>query len=160
MKNNKLVNTKNLSKYEVLIDGMEESEEILSLQQRQLLRRILYTHARIDRVIETTIQHRIQGMLDATELTYFGPSLYLSIAIPTLLEKMDFRRKLDSALELGSITKDDHSKIVQLNDLRNKFAHPNKSRLGRFSTEAGYLDAINILANALVAMGLVTIKES
>ena len=133
------------------LDEAEATDFIyLTRSVQQLRHDILYLHtsleASIDKKIIQHIQERINLTVQATQ-----EKANLSYNIRTLLNEIDFSKKLKIIDQQKSILKKVIKKLFAVNDLRVYFAHPisHRAKLVSYQEPKNLLKAYEILNDAL-----------
>ncbi len=126
------------------------SSDLLDKEVKELRHWVLYTAVNIELELELVIIGNIGSFEDQIELDereYDKRTIFL-IKMRSVLERTDFRRKLDIAREIRAISREVYDKLDKLRRLRNLFAHGLNSELREYENKEKMFDVYEIISNA------------
>lgn len=153
---------KNTSDYQKIFDSLLERIELrdetgLTLKQKKLRDRILYTHAKIEAKIENLIQDYFRHYTVWSADITIERDIYEGIG--ELLECMDYRDKLRACEKLNILDKDQTKLATKLNELRNKFAHQKAQTLSSYEGDEKFSQAIKTIIDSLIIFRVIVVPD-
>lgn len=120
---------------------------------KELRHFVMYVHSRLETSIDVRIMEHIEKGL-TRPITYETERAVLWNNLVTILDEMDFSKKVKIARKYNRISGKLEGKLLAVNDIRVYFSHPSSytNKLIGYEDEGKYLEAMEKLEQAMDAM--------
>ena len=116
---------------------------------KQLRNRVWFVMERMNATLDIFLVYGVYGFIE--------PSLNViqrakgGMVLEKVFSGLSFGAKINKATELGLLVGENKSKYLQINKIRNHFAHPesHKDKIKHYSTKTGELEVLKKLVQAL-----------